>query len=481
MEDSYIALSAYAKVYQFRIWDALATLYVYSVVWLIGRQIVKRHSKIRYYRKYFLTGLLLKTTGGLTYALVYTYYYTYGGDTSQYWALGTNITSVLFENPQYWWDVFSRNLESGESAVQDVLRSHRFVNNLPEFRMGQITSLVAPIGAMNFFATSMVLAAICYVGVWRLFLTFRANFPALEKQMAIAVLYIPTVVFWGSGIMKDTVVFASIGLILFGIDRMMRSGWYQPKELFLVALGVFLCFDMKAYVLFCLLPGILVWRLLQYRDNIKSGVFRTLTLPVFFTISIIGGLYLIQYLGSINPKYSLENFISGAQSMQDWHFKEGHNTSQEHGRGSSYSLGEYAPTPLGVLKIAPAAINVTLFRPYPFEAKTFMQLLSAIEAFILLCLTLFIVLKNGIFSVLRVINQNAFLIMMLSFTLLFAFGVGFSAYNFGALARYRIPCIPFFVGALFVFPHVIKKSGAVKSRFSSQNTQNRSNSLVRSS
>jgi hypothetical protein len=40
------------------------------------------------------------------------------------------------------------------------------------------------------------------------------------------------------------------------------------------------------------------------------------------------------------------------------------------------------------------------------------------------------------------------------FSLFFAFSVGLSTPNFGALARLKIPCLPFFVASLFALRHL---------------------------
>ena len=63
----------------------------------------------------------------------------------------------------------------------------------------------------SFIVTSILLAWACYSGIWRLFLLFNNQFPQLQKQMAIAILFIPSVVFWGSGILKDTITLSAIG------------------------------------------------------------------------------------------------------------------------------------------------------------------------------------------------------------------------------------------------------------------------------
>lgn len=447
MNDSYIALSEYFKVHEFRLSDFASLLFVYVLVFFVGWSIRHKHRELDYYRTHFMRGLLIKTTGGLCYALVYTYYYVYGGDTIVYWNLGSDISRLLFEEPQAWWDAFTGNFESTSSTSLDVLYGYRFARHAPEMRMAQVVSVIAPLGLMNFFAASALLSAICYVGVWQLFLTFRRYYPQATHHIAFVTLYFPTVVFWGSGLIKDCVVFSSVGVIVYGIDTIMRRQ-VNIRQLVLLGLALYLIYSMKIYVLFCLAPGLLAWRTFRLRERIKNRIARQLSVPVFIGVSFVGGLFLVDYLGQINPKYSLDNFFESAQVMQNWHYVEGQNTADNFGRGSSYSLGTYTTDARGLLKVVPAAINVTLFRPYPWEAFAFMQLLAALESLLILAFTLYVIGKSRILGFIKTINNDPTLVMMLSFSLIFAFAVGFSAYNFGALARYKVPCIPFYLTTL---------------------------------
>ena len=42
------------------------------------------------------------------------------------------------------------------------------------------------------------------------------------------------------------------------------------------------------------------------------------------------------------------------------------------------------------------------------------------------------------------ISKDPNLVFCLVFSIIFAFAVGISSYNFGALSRYKIPCLPFY-------------------------------------
>lgn len=457
-EESYIALSRYFKAPAFTGWDFASTLIIFVLVLLVAFGIKNKNSQNPTYKKYFISGLVIKMVGGLAYALVYTYYYTYGGDTSGYWRFGSQVARVMFDFPQYWWGVFTRDFNSSHSFVVGMLQSMSFARSMTEFRMVQITSLLAPFGLMNFYATTVLLAGITYTGVWRLFLLFREKYPGAEKGLAFSVLFVPSVVFWGSGLMKDTVVFSCVGLLVYAINKIFtrNKGW-SLGNFTVLALAVFLIFSIKAYILFSLVPGLAMWRSFQFKERIRNRFIRSMALPALLAAAFIGSIYAIEFLGRYNPLYTLENFIAGAESMQNWHYQEGHNTSEQYGRGSSYTLGVYEPTPIGVLKKFPAAVNVTFFRPYPWEVNTVMQLLSAIESQLLLLFTVAVIWKAGLRRTLRFVNQDPFLLLMFSFSIIFAFGVGFSAYNFGALARYKVPAIPFFLGALMVVRHKVRE------------------------
>jgi hypothetical protein len=50
----------------------------------------------------------------------------------------------------------------------------------------------------------------------------------------------------------------------------------------------------------------------------------------------------------------------------------------------------------------------------------------------------------------RMIGSDHYLLFAFIFSLIFSFSVGISTANFGALVRYKIPALPFFVSALLI-------------------------------
>ena len=65
-------------------------------------------------------------------------------------------------------------------------------------------------------------------------------------------------------------------------------------------------------------------------------------------------------------------------------------------------------------------------------------------------ITIRLLYKAGFIRFLKIILTNPEVQFCLIFSLIFAFAVGFTSYNFGTLARYKIPLMPFYFIALFI-------------------------------
>lgn len=78
------------------------------------------------------------------------------------------------------------------------------------------------------------------------------------------------------------------------------------------------------------------------------------------------------------------------------------------------------------------------------------MVLSAVESFMALVITLYLIIRIRL-RVFKYMTRDV--VFCLAFALIFAFGVGVSTYNFGTLARYKIPLLPFYMTALGLIYH----------------------------
>ncbi len=59
-------------------------------------------------------------------------------------------------------------------------------------------------------------ALISFGGMWAMYITFLRIYPLAYKKLAIAVFFLPSVFFWGSGLMKDSLCIGALGWVFYG-------------------------------------------------------------------------------------------------------------------------------------------------------------------------------------------------------------------------------------------------------------------------
>jgi hypothetical protein len=211
---------------------------------------------------------------------------------------------------------------------------------------------------------------------------------------------------------------------------------------------------IKVYILLCFLPAAFFWVFLEYRARITSRALQALALPFTIVISIPLGYFAIVKVTEDNARYQLENIATTTQVTAEWLTQMG-NVSN----GSVYSLGEFDGSFGSMLSKFPQAVVVTLYRPFLWEVRNPVMLLSALESLFFLYLTIQMFRNFKIKVLFKMLNDQPVLLFCFVFSITFAFAVGISSYNFGTLVRYKIPMMPFFLSALYIIQsQSVKKS-----------------------
>lgn len=446
----------FVQGYEFSFIDTL----IFWVLAFLISFFVKKYAARRYADNPKLQRLMIRAYWyKMFFAYLYAFIHRYnmGGDTNAYFRDITIYINLFLNEPITAIKIITRIGHVDSSLGYDAMHRVFFKPNSNEFIVTRIGFFAGLLGLGSYFGTTVFYSLISFIGIWKLFLIFRRYYPELENKMAFAALFVPSVVFWGSGILKDSLTIAMIGFLIYALDEFFFRGKKNVKQLSIILFSTYLIFEAKPYILVALLPATVIWTVYGYKDKIKIALLRFLFVPFLIVAVLLTAYGLLNLTSKYVPKYALENLMDSAQSMQDWHYREGFNTSEHHGRGSSYSLGPYEPNLNGVLSKFFPAVNVTLFRPYLWETKNIAMIFAAIESLIILGVSIYLVFGIGIFKLLRMLNSNAFLLMCVVFSIIFAFAVGFSSYNFGALVRYKIPCIPFYIASLFILNSNNKK------------------------
>lgn len=393
-------------------------------------------------RKYFFWGLTVRIAGALFLGILYQFYYT-GGDTFNYHTHGSRVIWEAFmESPS---DGLALIFSSGEDEQIAYKYSSQilFWGDSGSYFIVRLAAIFDLLTFSTYSATAILFALLNFIGMWLFFTVFAKQFPAQRGWIAVAVLFIPSVVFWGSGVLKDSVVLACIGILTYCVKKLFIDRRFSVFRILMMLAAVIIIYNVKIYVLLCFLPAMLLWIYASEFYKIRSTVLKALLVPFVLALIVVSGFYAVVKIGEDDKRYAIENLSRTARiTAYDIGFYTGKNA------GSGYSLGELDDSFTGMLKLAPAAVNVSLFRPYLWEVRNPLMALSAAESFVLLMLTIYILFRKRSLFFRALGNPNVLFCLVLSVT--FAFAVGVSTFNFGTLARYKIPLLPFYALALIL-------------------------------
>lgn len=422
----------------------LYLIVIYLVAYFIRGLVADANTK-----SYFIPALTVKIIGAISVGLIYQFYYG-GGDTFNYFNNSKHIWEAFKESPLLGLSlIFSKNQYTSDNFQFASLMY--FFHDSSSYFVVRVAGLFDIFTFHTYSATAILFALFSFSGLWVMYKGFYDLHKQLHFEFALAIFFIPSVFFWGSGLLKDTLTLGALGWATYATIRIFfcRKRSIIPYVIVLM-LSCYAVYLIKIYILLCFSPAIILWIFLYWRRSIPSAMMRILLTPIMIALALVLGYFALVAVGEDNQRYSLESLGKTAEITATYLYY----VSEKQG-GSSYTLGDFDYSVSGMIKKLPLAINVTLFRPYLWEAKNPIMLLSALESFALLIFTIVITVRTRLLTTLKSIDPT--ITFCLVFALSFAFAVGFSTYNFGSLVRYKIPLIPFYLIGLFTLNHYSKK------------------------
>jgi hypothetical protein len=391
--------------------------------------------------RYFFPALTVKIIGAIAVGLVYQFYYN-GGDTYNYHTLGSRVIwETIFDDPSAAFRMIVAPPEYPQ--LYKYTSKVIFYGDPSSMVVVRVAAVLDLLTFSSYAGTAVLFAFVSFVGMWYFFLAFYERWPHLVHRLAICALFVPSVVFWGSGILKDTIVMTCLGVLTYQVKRVLIDKNFSVPGVVAGAACIIMIFLVKIYVLICFLPAALFWIYASTLQTIRPLLLRVMLVPVVLTITIVSGYYAVLKTGENDTRYSLNAIAQTAKiTAYDIGFYSGRNA------GSGYSLGELDGSFESMVTLFPQAVNVSLFRPYLWEVENPLMLLSALEAIALTLITLLLLVRRPVAFIRSVANPDVMFCMAFSIT--FAFAVGISTYNFGTLSRYKIPLIPFYLVGLVI-------------------------------
>lgn len=394
--------------------------------------------------RYFLLGLTTKFLGSISFVLISLYYYQ-KGDTFLYFQIAEDLRTHLFVDFNETVETFFTSYANIEDVDFNPLHKYNYYyERTSNWDFGRLVFLINIVSFGSFLVSSVLMALVSFLGLWLGYRVVCSMYQKIDKMIFFPFFLIPTALIWSSGILKDTIIIGVIGLMLFAF-----SGIFIQKKRFIlnaliIILGVISLQLFRPILLFVFIPAMFLWGVLHLTTYIELNRIKVLTRIASVIGIVVIGWGINQYSTSDVSKYNTANLMKTLNGFQSFHSMEKFSEGQ-----SVYTLGGIMSSPKEVVINIPEAINVTFFRPYVWEVNNITMLLGAIESLLLLIVFIYVLIvsRKTLFSTL---TQNNGIIFMITFSIIYGAVVGLSSYNFGALSRYKMPAVLFFLLSLIV-------------------------------
>jgi hypothetical protein len=275
----------------------------------------------------------------------------------------------------------------------------------------------------------------------------------MHKKFAIAILYLPTFIFWSAGILKDGICIAALGWITYGLYEIFYRKKGILKNSFIILFYSYFLIVLKVYILISYVPFFILFIILKNVQAVNNKLIKYFLAPALIIGSMFGFTKVLKTYGDELGQFAVKDLTKSIKF-----YNKAYEVQGESGISSSnFSLGvEFDGTMFGLVKLAPVAISTTFFRPFLWESKKPSILLSSLEALILMLFTVYVIFKSGFLNFFKLVMRDPLIMYCFVFSCVFALFVGASTLNFGTLVRYKIPCMPFYIISLFLIYEKVK-------------------------
>ena len=274
-----------------------------------------------------------------------------------------------------------------------------------------------------------------WFGFWGLYFFYRAfciAFPNGEhRRYAILIFFLPSLLFWPSSIGKESWIMLTLGLLAYGVARLLAS---MRGGIPLLVLGTVGTLMVRPHVAAIAMIALIAAYLLKKPRS-----------PTVLAIPVKMLMLVVLLAGALVVLSQAESFL-GVDRLDQESVNQVLDTTST--RSSKVAIGSTfeAVRPTNPVQLANAALAV-IFRPWPFEAHNFGALVASLEGMIILGLTLTSLRRLA--NIPREMLRTPYVAFAVVYSGLFVFAFS-SIGNFGNIARQRVQLFPLLLVLLCV-------------------------------
>jgi hypothetical protein len=309
---------------------------------------------------------------GCLYGWVFLHYYN-GDDTWNYFNESKDETMLLLQHPLRFFQPFwpSYSLQVTGYHGWDALIF--YINDFERWFIIKSMAVLNLLSGKNYYTDVVLFEFLIIGGPLLLFKLLAREFPLRTGIYFLLVFFIPSVIFWCSGIRAEGVLLLFIVLMIYnGQAYARRPGAWRVLGMIAGFMGLLL---IRYQFLLVFLPAFIAYLISVRKQETSARYFNR----IYVIALLIFGISLF-----LPPARQLSLPIQHAQ--ESFFLLKGN---------TRYKLDSLKPGLVSFLKILPQAIANSALRPYPWEGKNLLQSVSSVEVlFIIAGLFFFMVSPN---------------------------------------------------------------------------------------
>ena len=279
---------------------------------------------------------------------------------------------------------------------------------------------------------TLILCFLSFIGLTGIYKTFHKLFPQKTLILILCIYFLPSVLFWGTGILKESILLFSIGVFIYKLSEIVIHQNKSISNYVIITVAFLLLTITKPYVILTLTPSIIALLTYHYFKKIRV-LFYYIFVHLF---CIVIALIINQYNSNLdvlgNIVYKQHDFL---------------NVARDTHANSTIYVEKLSNNIYSFIHFSPSAFLNGFFRPTILEFNSISYLPAILESTVLIfgfCLFLF---KK---KIPLEINQRLIIYFSLFYSMFLALLIGLATPVLGAIVRYRVPYLPFLYSAIFL-------------------------------
>lgn len=287
-------------------------------------------------------------------------------------------------------------------------------NNTDDNLFIKIVGLLNVLTGGNYYLTALLFSFFSFWGLYRIFVVCTRYFPGSIVPAFILLFFMPSCLFWNSGLHKDGLIVFFTGIAIGAADSFIR-GEKPVARIGILLLSLFLLFLFRTVNALLLLPALTAW-IVSSRVQGKAAF-----TYILLYLAAITAFFLTSYLPEM---YNLP--LKLAEKQHDFMTIEAN---------SRLPLTPLEPGFFSYLRVLPQALNHVFLRPYFTEITGPLQWLAFIENGMISVIILWLLIRHH--RALKTIVSSPHLLFLLAFSLSNLVVIGLTVPFTGGIMRYK--------------------------------------------